>query len=56
MNKFSGFYVNLARSRFLYRNAKLDRTLEALKYFFLGGVDPYVLSVSIGGIGFLDQH
>ena len=56
MNKISGFYVNLARSRFLYRNPKLDRTLEALKYSIFFGGDPYVLSVSIGGIGFQDQH
>ena len=42
MNKISGFYVNLARSRFLYRNPKLDRTLEALKYsIFLGGTPMY---------------
>ena len=56
MTKISGFYVNLARSRFLYRNPKLDRTLEALKYSIFWGGDPYVLSVSIGGIGFQDQH
>ena len=34
MNKISGFYVNLARSRFLYRNPKLDRSPVVPVIFF----------------------